>query len=130
MTRRLRGVLGIALTWGAVWAFGGFALNSLMLPFLRSGPLSDTSFTDVLVQVTLRWGLFGAVSGAAFAVILSRLTRRGETLESLSMQSVTRWGSLGGVVPALALTPVLFVAHPAAVIGAAVFGGMLGAASA
>ena len=131
--QRTRGILGTALTWGVAWAVGGLTLASVALPFLRSRLPSDILLSDVLIQGTLRWGLFGALSGTLFAITASRLAGRGESVESLSMENVTGWGALGGAVLPVALIPVLAFAFPAAVgpaLEIAAVGGILGAASA
>ena len=133
MMRRIRGVFGMALTWGVAWAIGGFALGGVALVFVRSELPSDMLLIDLLIQATLRWGLFGALSGAAFAITAARLAGRGQSVESLSMENVTGWGVLGGAVLPVALAPLLAFAFPAAVgpvLEIAAVGGMLGAASA
>ena len=90
MMRRVRGVFATTFTWGAAWAIGGLALGSLALASLRSKLPSDMLLSDVLIQSTLRWGLFGALSGAALAIIAARLARRDESFESIVMRHVRR----------------------------------------
>ena len=133
MMQRIRGVFGTALTWGATWAIAGLAQVSVALAFFHPILPTHILLSDVLIQAPLGWGLFGALSGTAFAITTTRLARRGESVESLSMENVTGWGALGGAVIPVALTPVLAFAFPAAVgpvLEVAAVGAILGAASA
>ena len=134
LMRRVRGVVGMALGWGTTWAGFGFALVNLAFLFTPRAVLPpEQSLSSVLLAATLLWGLVGAVSGAAFAVALVFGERRGQSVETLSMERVTAWGALGGALLPLALLPILAVVSPAAfrpLLSLAPIGSVLGVASA
>jgi hypothetical protein len=128
--RRVRGVLGTALVWGASWGLVGLAIVSVAL---RLAPASVHLPRHIMLQNTLAWGVFGAVSGAVFAIALSFAERRAQSLDTLSVERVSAWGAIGGAVLPLAMLPVWAVILPAAVRPGLVLvtlGGVLGAASA
>ena len=99
--RRLRGLLGIATTWGVAfsimmttllvgrWALGGFHR-------FASGP---RQITVALIE----FFLMGGLAGTLFSLFFSSGERR-QTLETLSMARVALWGFLGVSVPTAALT--------------------------
>ncbi|MEP6729074.1 MAG: hypothetical protein ABJE10_00485 [bacterium] len=129
MNRRLRGMFGMALTWGVAWAIVGLTLAGVAWLFVPRGVLPR----GVVLGATMRWGVFGAVSGAAFALVLSFAERRKHSLDALSMERVTGWGALGGAILPLALLPVLAIALPVAlrpVLSLVPMGSILGVASA
>jgi hypothetical protein len=128
--RRVRGVLGMALLWGASWALVGLTIVSVALRFV---PARTYLPRDIVLQNTLGWGVFGAISGAVFAIALSLAERRARSLDALSAERVSAWGAIGGAVLPLAMLPVWAVILPAAVRPGLVIvtlGGVLGAASA
>lgn len=103
--RRLRGAVGIGLTWAAAWFGAG------MLLLLVVGPdAADVPFP-------LFFGLLGFLAGATFSTILGALAAR-RTFSELSLPGVAVWGALGGVglavafVLAAGLGSVLLVLAP------------------
>ena len=97
LVRRLRGAVGIALTWGGAWAVIGVAL-ALGIGILRPGEI-DPGEGPVKVAAVL--GLAGFLSGLGFAGLLAFGERR-RTIRDLSLARVALWGFLGAAaIPAL-----------------------------
>lgn len=88
--RRIRGVIGTALTWGVGWSLVGLAGG---VPVLN-------------------WGVPGVIAGAGFAVALAIAGRR-RTLSEIPVWSAAGWGALGTVGAVLVATPLLFLMMPA-----------------
>jgi hypothetical protein len=61
----------------------------------------------------LNWTTVGAISGAAFALVLSVAERRRSSLGALSMSRVVWWGAIGGAALPLVLLPLLPILAPA-----------------
>jgi hypothetical protein len=114
MNRRLRGVLGTALTWSVGWGILGLveaALRSLPYKGVRI-PIDPMRF---VITVTLNRAIFGFVSGALFALALWYVGRRARGLGALSTRRVAAWGMVAGsVLPAgvVALLTATGVAIP------------------
>jgi len=99
--RRLRGLVGIATTWGVAfsimmttlligrWALGGF----------HSFALGPRQITVALIE----FFLMGGLAGTLFSLFFASGERR-QTLETLSLPRVALWGFLGVSVPTAALT--------------------------
>ena len=99
--RRIRGALGMGLTWAAAWFAAGMAL------LLVVGPdAADVPFP-------LGFGLLGFLAGVTFSGVLTLAAGRWD-FSRLSLPRFALWGGVGGVV-----FGVLFV----------LVVGMLGAAS-
>lgn len=82
--RRLRGAIGMGLTWGAAWFGAG------MLLLLVIGPdAADVPFP-------LGFGLLGFLAGVTFSLVLATAGRRRQ-LEELSLARFAGWGALGGL---------------------------------
>jgi len=84
--RRLRGIIGMGVTWAAGLA-GLFSLAGLVF---------GGRFVPGLA---LTGGFLGLVGGGAFAVILSIAERR-RRLRELSLWRMALWGGLGGALVA------------------------------
>ena len=99
--RRLRGALGMGLTWGAV----GFLLGGLieliwnLWPAFPLGPMVD------IWPAALAYP--GFLGGAAFSVVLAVAGRR-RRFEELSIPRFAAWGAIGGVL--VSLIPAAMVA--------------------
>jgi len=83
--KRIRGAIGIGLTWAAAW----FGAGLLMLLVVGFGA-ADVPFP-------LFFGLLGFLSGAAFSVILSVVAGR-RRFDQMSLPRFAGWGALGGVL--------------------------------
>lgn len=112
--RRCRGALGVGVTWGAVWA-AIFAALALVIGFVDPDQIDAGEGPIAVAGVG---AVFGFVSGAAFAVLLSLAEGR-KTIRDLSLGRAALWGALGTAAFPL-LTPVgnevLFIVCP---VGAA-----------
>ena len=98
-SRRLRAVLRNAVTWGAAWAAAGGALVagvSLFDPALAAESLPARIGLSLLggAMWGVRFGIIGAVIGAAFAAVV-RAGYRGRRLADISP---VKFGLLGAVV--------------------------------
>lgn len=115
MLRRLRATLTIALLWALVWLPIGLALalyagsRSPQPSHVISRPVSIPLFVTA-------WTVWGALSGAAFAVVLA-LTERRRTIENLSTSRIAIWGALGAVALPLLLTAIDVVRTPVGLRG-------------
>lgn len=96
--RRLRGLAGIGLTWGVLWALFGVAL---VLGIRVFDPASAQEGALVVGRVL---GFAGFVSGVAFGTLLAIAERR-RSLQSLSVWRAGLWGAIGA-----ALIPLLTTA--------------------
>jgi hypothetical protein len=99
--RRLRGLLGIATTWGI--AFSAM-MTTLVVVRWASGrfPSSGFGLRQIMIAA-VEFFLMGGLAGTLFSLFFARGERR-QTLETLSMARVALWGFLGVGVPAAALT--------------------------
>jgi len=91
LLRRARGVLGTALVWAMAWLVIGSAVG------LHAGVRTPTPGAARFVAwMAAGWALWGAVSGALFALAVLALERR-RTLAQLSIWRVATWGALGAL---------------------------------
>lgn len=102
--RRLRGLAGIGLTWGVLWALFGIAL---VLGIRVFDPASAQEGALLVGRVL---GFAGFVSGMAFGTLLAIAERR-RNLRSLSVWRAGLWGAIGA-----ALIPLLTAADDKMVI--------------
>ena len=127
ITRRLRAVSGIAITWGV--AFSAIAVTALSVGRVFGGLPPELFGVVPLVIIVTRAFIGGAVAGTVFATLFAR-AERNRTLATLSTRRVVIWGFLGAALPA-ALTLGLGAARiiPVGVMGAACLGyGLIGGA--
>ena len=90
LLKRLRGALGIGLTWGVVWAGLGAALGIVIgirnpRYWQLGNPITDTAFG---------FAVAGVIAGAGFSFVLGWL-ERGRSLEKLARIRVALWGAAG-----------------------------------
>jgi hypothetical protein len=100
--RRMRGLFGNALTWGAVYALGAGALFfNLYRPW---GPLNLEAWEPTLLQLRswiMMGGAWGIACGAAFGIALLIAERR-KGFRQLTTWRVVSWGAIaGGALPLL-----------------------------
>lgn len=123
-SRRFRGMLGVAATWGI--AFSTLATGSLALG-LATGLVPSSVFgAREFVAVAVRGLVVGGVAGGLFAWILAH-RERDQTLATLSTRRVALWGFVGagsvaGILALAAAGPVLPLG--VLVAGTAGFGGI------
>jgi hypothetical protein len=81
---RIRGAIGMGLTWGAAWAVAGFVL-AVVTRFRADAPFP------------LVFGVLGFMAGMIFSVLLT-LAEGGRKLEQLSLPRFAVWGAAGGLL--------------------------------
>src|SRR4051812_24235632 len=82
--RRIRGVLGMGLTWAVAWgAVGG--IPRWVFGFNTDAPLG------------LVFGVLGFLAGVTFSGLLL-LTHRRRRFDEMSIPGFAGWGALGGLV--------------------------------
>jgi hypothetical protein len=121
LSRRIRGLVGTALTWGGIGALIGLPA---FIVVMRPWPLSDIRwqrFFDLLARWETVAFVWGAAGGLVFAIAFLAL-ERSRRLSQLSLARVAVWGALaGGALPAILVGPGLTGSNPAyygAIIGA------------
>jgi hypothetical protein len=101
IVRRLRGVAGMAVTWGT--AFAGLSTTMLVGGLLAGAIPSDVFPLSAVVLSAVRSFVAGGLAGAVFAGVLAGAERR-KSLATLSLARVGMWGMLAAVtVPAMAM---------------------------
>lgn len=108
MLRKLRGALGMALTWAVAWGLGGLLL-AVVLYVLGPG-FGPISFWTLAPALAARTGMLGFVGGGAFATVLGTIHRK-RRLGELGALPMALWGALAGLV--------MPVAGIAVIVGAA-----------
>lgn len=123
LLRRIRGIVGTALTWATAWgvvgAFG-YAIATLTwdLP-------SDASRSGMILGGAFFLGIYGFLAGVAFSLVVLAAERR-RTFHQLTMRRVAAWGGLGSVL--LFAVPVAESTAPLLVNGITLLAtGLLGA---
>ena len=87
--RNLRGLLGIGLTWGIVWAALMIAVG-MIIEVVDPDSIDPGEEPIVLGAMV---GLVGFISGLVFSGLLSIAERR-KTISDLSLSRVAMWGIL------------------------------------
>lgn len=97
--RRLRGALGMGVTWALGWAVAGVLIgaSSNLLP-----GLPWDSFFEVFDAPLPALAIPGFVAGGLFSIVLSVAARR-RKFDELSLPKFALWGALGGLL--LSLVP-------------------------
>lgn len=123
--QRVRGAIGIGLTWAVGWAPLGGITGWVTARFLNFPP---ADFTTIYA---LMFGVLGFVGGTIFSTVLS-LTEGRRSFNQLSLPRFVVWGALGGLLlGGLAVTSGL-LATGFTTLGAVIAGAsaLLGAGSA
>ena len=102
--RRIRGALGMGLTWAIGWAIAGLLIGagSILLP-----GLPWNAFLEVFDAPLPALAVPGFVSGVFFSTVLGVAGRR-RSFDELSLPRFAAWGAAGGVL--LTLFPFALVA--------------------
>ena len=102
--RRVRGALGMGVTWAIGWALFGLLIGvtSLLFPDLPWWDAFFRSFDAPLPALAMP----GFIGGVLFSAVLGIAGRR-HTFEELSLPRVAAWGAVGGL--ALGLVPAALV---------------------
>ena len=93
LLRRLRGIIGAAISWAVIWLPVGIVL-------LLVRPANSAAQNLRLLTV---WELWGACSGVVFAIVLA-VAERNHILSELSLMRVTAWGAVGAIALPIFLT--------------------------
>ena len=97
ISRQIRAVSGIALTWGV--AFSAIGATALLTALALHTHPSQYFVVGTLVSIVVRGFVGGAVAGTVFATVFAR-AERNRTLTTLSMRRVALWGFIGSGLPA------------------------------
>jgi hypothetical protein len=102
--RRIRGAVGMALTWAAGWALAGLliGITSVLLPGLPWNVFFEVF--DAPLPALAVPGFFG---GLFFSAVLGIAARR-RRLDELSLPRFAAWGAVAGLL--LSLFPAALVA--------------------
>ena len=115
--RRIRGAIGMGVTWAAAWFAAG------LVPRWVFGVHTDA-------PLPLVFGLFGLLAGVVFSGVLA-LTEGRRRFDQMSVPRFAGWGAIGGLLPSalfakaaslgwgdvLALAPTLAVASAVCAAG-------------
>jgi hypothetical protein len=115
--RRIRGAIGMGITWAAAWFVAG------SVPRWVFGVNTDA-------PLPLVFGLFGLMAGIVFSAVLA-LTEGSRRFDEMSLPRFAGWGAIGGLVlsailakaaslgwgDVLALAPTLAVASAVSASG-------------
>jgi len=82
--RRIRGAIGMGVTWGAAWAGAGMVLAVV------TGFKADAPFPLV-------FGVLGFFAGVTFSAFLA-LTEGRRRFDQMSLPRFAAWGAIGGLV--------------------------------
>ena len=104
--KRIRGAVGIGLTWAAAWS-GVAVILSLV------GVFGTLGLVRVYVVVAALWAVVGFVGGAIFSVVLGIAERR-RSFDEMSLPRFAGWGAVGGFLLAI---PWVFGAGPPPTLG-------------
>jgi len=101
--RRIRGAIGMGLTWAAGWALAGLLIGvtSTLLP-----GLPWDAFFEVFDAPLPALAIPGFCGGVLFSMVLGIAGRR-RRFEELSLPRFAAWGAMGGVL--LSLLPAAMV---------------------
>ena len=102
--RRVRGAIGMGLTWALGWAAFGLLIG--VTSTLFPSPIWDRFF-EVFDAPLPAMGVPGFVGGAMFSLVLGVAARR-RRFDELSLRRVAIWGGLGGLL--VGLVPAAMVA--------------------
>jgi hypothetical protein len=102
--RRIRGTVGMGLTWAAGWALVGvlIGVTSMLLP-----GLPWDSFFEVFDAPLPALAVPGFFGGVLFSTVLGIAGRR-RRFDELSLPQFAAWGAVGGLL--LSLVPAALVA--------------------
>ena len=98
--RRIRGAVGMGLTWAAGWSVVGTVLwgagsllflDGIFLDGTRVGPATEVAI------VPFTFGVVGLVSGAIFSMVLGLAERR-LRFAQMSLTRFAAWGAAGGAL--------------------------------
>lgn len=120
--RRIRGAVGMGLTWALAW----FGVGMILM----LGLLLTTGSTGADVPYPLGFGAFGFVAGVTFSGVLGLLEGR-RRFDQMSLPRFAGWGAVGGfLLSAIFVSAVALVEDPAFLGNLVVLGPVFAAAGA
>ena len=101
--KRLRGLIGVGLTWAVGWMG---LVGLVVFPVLAL--LGNPIFSDfgLYLKNVFIVGQLGFIAGGSFGLVLTALERR-KKLENLSFTRIALWGGIGGLVLAAISGPTV-----------------------
>ncbi len=92
--KRVRGAIGMGLTWAVGWALAGLSIGvaSILLP-----ELPWNLFFDVFDAPLPAFAVPGFFAGVIFSAVLA-VTGRHRTFHQLTLPRFAMWGAIGGVL--------------------------------
>ena len=101
LLQKLRGAIGVGVTWAAVWAVVGFVAHPLLRLATNGPPGLFGAFGDAI------WvGWYGFLAGGLFSVLFAVLNR-GRSLNQLTVPGMAKVGAAASVL--LTLPPTLYM---------------------
>lgn len=92
--RRIRGAIGMGLTWAAGWAPIGAVVGVALYEILPASPIGLAS---VVILNATTFAALGLIGGTVFGAVL-RLAEGHHRFEQLSLPRFASWGAVGGVL--------------------------------
>lgn len=92
--RRVRGAIGMGITWGVAWLAAGLVLLLIVGPNAADVPFP------------LFFGLLGFLGGLLFSGVLGLVERR-RSFEEMSLPRFAGWGAAGGFLLSVVLSAVI-----------------------
>lgn len=95
--RRLRGVVGMGLTWAALWSVIGAVVAVLPGTMIAPYPIPLEWFVGLAAQSAVQFAAMGFVGGATFALILGATEGR-RRFNQMTLPRFAIWGTFGGLM--------------------------------
>ena len=92
--RRIRGALGMGLTWAVAWSGVGVILGLVV------GGAPDVAYS-------VFFAVYGFLAGATFSGVLGIAGRR-RRFDEMSLPRFAAWGALGGLLLTVLMLPSMF----------------------
>ena len=89
--RRIRGAIGIGVTWAAGWAPIGAVVG------LITGGVLGFPLSGIATNYAVMFGVLGFVGGTFFSTVV-RLAEGRRRFDQLSLPRFVAWGALGGLL--------------------------------
>lgn len=121
LLRRIRGAIGMGLTWAVGWAPIGAVLGGVLHAIL---PGSSLGLGSVIALNAASFAALGFVGGAVFSAIL-RVAEGSRRFDQLSLPRFAAWGAVGGLLLGAAAAMIGMWGGGYGLLGA----GMIGAAT-
>ena len=123
--RRIRGAVGLGLTWAAAWGLVGPLLLSLATGVLTGGQ----QFAIPLLSSVVSLALSGLVGGGAFSVLFGLAEGR-RTFDEMSLPRFAGWGALAAMPICGTVLVLSGVTWISGILGMVAITALLGAGSA